>query len=91
MELTYSTLSGHLTECPAPELPAARPPSGTPRAPLPPGASTNGPPAEAGGDNNGHEGAQHCFMFTGCGLKEDTLKDWLRACASPVSLISAFK
>ncbi|XP_041476963.1 uncharacterized protein C20orf194-like [Lytechinus variegatus] len=91
MELTFSTLSGHLTECPAPELPAARPPSGTPRAPLPPGAATNGPPTEAGGDNNGHEGPQHCFMFTGCGLKEDDLKDWLRACATPKPTPKALK
>eukprot|EP00057_Strongylocentrotus_purpuratus_P009033 XP_011663507.1 PREDICTED: uncharacterized protein C20orf194 homolog isoform X2 [Strongylocentrotus purpuratus] len=91
MELTYSTMSGHLTECPAPEVPAARPPTGTPRPPPSPGATTNGRPAEAGGDNNGHEGLQHCFMFTGCGLQEDALKEWLRACATPKPTPKALK
>ncbi|XP_071485404.1 dynein axonemal assembly factor 9-like [Diadema antillarum] len=87
MDLTFTTLSGHLTETPAPEVPVARPP-GTPRAPLPPGAATNGP---ASGDNNGTDAHQYCFVFTGCGLEEKVLKEWLRACAKQKPAPKALK
>ena len=93
MEVQSVTLSSYISLAPSSEFPTIRPPtaplsprqptSPPPRQPAPPlrkptppnGSPTNGP------DETGDNGYTFCFVFTGCGLEEGKLKEWMRSCA----------
>ncbi|XP_033633377.1 uncharacterized protein C20orf194-like isoform X1 [Asterias rubens] len=93
MEVQSVTLSSYISLAPSSEFLTIRPPtaplsprqptSPPPRQPAPPlrkptppnGSPTNGP------DETGDNGYTFCFVFTGCGLEEGKLKEWMRSCA----------
>ncbi|XP_071948615.1 dynein axonemal assembly factor 9-like [Antedon mediterranea] len=69
IEVQHVTLSGYLSMIPINDSPIIHPPT----ACSPPNMRSNGDSEDVKDPN--------CAVFTGCGLSEQLLKDWLRSCA----------